>query len=443
MKDSEIFLTSLYNSFNPFQPLNAGDPKYVDCRKVRGNDDIKQDLGVRIRRSQRTTYHLYSGHRGAGKSTELLRLKKYLEERNFYVVYFAADEEDIQSEDAQYTDILLACTRHLLEELNRSANPNPLLGWVKQRIQELKDLARTEIFLEGVDVEAQIAQVAKLTANLRAEPSMRQKIREKVNPHTVSLIEILNQFLREAKQNLPNNCTDLAVIVDNLDRIVPIVQESGRTNHEEIFIDRSEQLQALECHIIYTVPISLIYSERGTDTRDIYSDTLVLPMVMVRTPDGNVYQPGIKKIEEVIKKRVNLFAPNFSLSTEIFDSPETLKQLCLMSGGHVRNLLLLMQEAISRTEELPISKRAVKVAISRARDAFRRTVNHDQWHLLTKVYFSKRIVNNDEYRNLLFKRCVLEYCYWDDQDEMQRWYDIHPLIKGIPEFIEAVANTKS
>jgi len=30
------------------------------------------------------------------------------------VVYFAADEEDISVQDAQYTDILLACTRHLL-----------------------------------------------------------------------------------------------------------------------------------------------------------------------------------------------------------------------------------------------------------------------------------------------------------------------------------------
>jgi hypothetical protein len=27
----------------------------------------------------------------------------------------------------------------------------------------------------------------------------------------------------------------------------------------------------------------------------------------------------------------------------------------------------------------------------------------------------------------------------DDDGEMQRWYDIHPLIQGIPEFKEAVA----
>ncbi|MGK7872335.1 MAG: ATP-binding protein [Xenococcaceae cyanobacterium] len=441
--DSELLLDNLYNAFDPFQPLPAGDPNYVDCRAVRGDEDILEDLGNRIRRSKRMTCHLYSGHRGAGKSTELLRLKQYLEQRKFYVVYFAADAEDIQSEDAQYTDILLACTRHLLQELNKSANPGALLNWIKNRVQELKDLGQTELSLEGLSVEAQIIQVAKLTANLRAEPTMRQQIREKVNPHTVSLIEILNQFLKEAKQKLPNGCIQLAVIVDNLDRITPIIQESRHTNHEEIFIDRSQQLQALDCHVIYTVPISLLYSDRATDIKDIYSDTQVLPMVMMRTPDGEVYQPGLQKIKEVISRRVSKFAPNLSLDTEIFDSSDTLEQLCLMSGGHVRNLLLLMQDGIGRTKELPISRRAVRIAISRARDIYRRTVNRDQWRLLAEVSRSKRIINDDEYRSLLFNRCLLEYRYWDDEGEMQRWCDIHPLIKGIQEFKEAVASLES
>jgi hypothetical protein len=384
------------------------------------------------------TCYLYSGHRGAGKSTELLRLKQYLQENHFYVVYFAADEEDIQSEDAQYTDILLACTRHLLEELNQSANPVPLLNWVKKRIQELQDIAFTEISFEGLQLEGQIAQFAKLTANLRAEPTLRQKIREKVNPHTVGLIEILNDFLKEAQLKLPNNSSQLVVIVDNLDRIVPVIQESGRTNHEEIFIDRSQQLQALDCHLIYTVPISLIYSNRATDIRDIYSDTHVLPMIMAKTPDDHIYKPGLKKIKEIISKRVKQFAPTLSLETEIFDSSGTFEQLCLMSGGHVRNLLLLMQDAIGHTGNLPISARSVKIAITRARDIYRRTVDHQQWHLLAEVSRSKRIINDDAYRSLLFSRCLLEYRYWDEEGEMQRWCDVHPLIKGIQEFREAL-----
>ncbi len=133
-----------------------------------GDGDILEDSGIRLQRSNQKTCQLYSGHRGAGKSTELLRLKDSLEKQKFYVVYFAADEEDIESEDAQYTDILLACTRHLLEDLQKSADTGPLRNWLKSRWQELKDLALT---VKG--------------------------------------------------------CTQLAVIADNLDRIAPIIQEGG------------------------------------------------------------------------------------------------------------------------------------------------------------------------------------------------------------------------
>lgn len=439
MADSPDLLKNFYNAFDPFRPLPAGDPNYVDCREVRGDGDILEDLGNRLRLSNQKTCQLYSGHRGAGKSTELLRLKQSLEEQKFFVVYFAADEEDIESEDAQYTDILLACTRHVLEDLQKSANTEPLRNWLKDRWHDLKDLALTEIKFDGLSVEGQIAQFAKLTANLRAEPTLRHQIREKVNPHTVTLITVLNQFLAEAKRQLPNGCTQLAVMADNLDRIAPIIQENGQTNHDEIFIDRSEQLKALDCHLIYTVPISMVHSKRAADLRDIYSDTQVLPMVMVRTPQGDVYEPGLEKIKEVLCRRFRQFAPTLSIETEIFDSPETLNQLCLMSGGHVRNLLLLTQDAIGRTAALPISKRAVQRAITQARDTYRRTVNHDQWGLLAEVSRTKRVVNADEYRSLLFNRCLLEYRYIDDEGEVQRWCDVHPLIRGIQEFKEAVA----
>lgn len=359
MVNSPDLLSQLYNAFNPFEPLPAGDPKYVDCQDVRGDADILQELGNRMRLSDKNTYQLYSGHRGAGKSTELLRLKKYLENRQFYVVYFAADEEDIDSEDAQYTDILLACTRRLLKDLKEIASPRPILDWLKNRWDDVKDLVQTPIEFDSLAIEAQLSQFAKLTANLRAVPELRQKIRQKVNPHTVTLIQVLNEFLGDAKQNLPNGYTKLAVIVDNLDRMV-LVKDGERTNYDEVFLDRSEQLQALDCHLVYTLPISMLYSTRATDLRDIYGECLTLPMIMVKTIQGEVYQTGIKKVKEVINRRVRHIAPELSLEQEIFDSPQTLERLCLMSGGHVRNLLLLTQVAIGRTEDLPITENAVR-----------------------------------------------------------------------------------
>ncbi|KKI99556.1 hypothetical protein [Prochlorothrix hollandica] len=38
---TEAQITEIYNSFNPFQPLEPGDRFYVDCHAVRGNDNIE------------------------------------------------------------------------------------------------------------------------------------------------------------------------------------------------------------------------------------------------------------------------------------------------------------------------------------------------------------------------------------------------------------------
>jgi hypothetical protein len=432
--DSEL-IDNLYNAFDPYRPLPANDPAYVDCRAVRGDGDIVVELGNRIRRSRQMTHQLYSGHRGAGKSTELLRLKADLEQRGCFVVYFAADEEDINSEDVQYSDILLACSRHLVEGL-KAADPKPMLKWLKNCWGEVNDLLQSEISFDKLSLEVQLQQFAKLTANLKTQPTTRYKIREAINRHTTSLIEALNQFIGDGKKSLAQNC-QLVVIADNLDRIALVPQDHGRTNHEEIFLDRCEQLKALDCHVIYTVPISLIYSEWANEVKENYGKPGLLPMVMVRNPDGTPCNDGLAAMKELVKQRVQLHTRQ-SLETQVFDSPETLERLCLMSGGHVRELMLLMQEAINRTDTLPLSRQAVQRAITEIRAVYQRTPKTDQWHLLAKVAKSKQIDNEEAYRDLLFKRCVLEYQYFDGAGEKQTWYDVHPLIKEIKQFQEAL-----
>ena len=437
-QESEKLLTNLYNAFDPFYPLPAGDPQYVDCREVRGDGDIIEDLGRKIKLSQRMTCQLYAGHRGAGKSTELLRLQEYLQTQGCFVVYFAADDQDINPEDTEYTDILLACTRHLLESL-RNANSKPLRDWMRDRWKDVKDLALTEVSFETLSLQSQIAQFAKLTANVRTVPTLRQKIRDKINPHTTTLIDALNEFIVDAKKNLPDKSSQLAVIADNLDRIVPFSQDGKRSNLDEIFLDRTEQLKALDCHVIYTIPISMVYSNRATELINNYNDPQVLPMIMVQNPDGSTDEAGLAKIKELIEKRVKQVNPNQSLETGLFDSGETLERLCLMSGGHVRNLLLMMQEAITRTEDLPITAKAAQRAITQARDVYRRTPEEGEWQVLAKVSQTQRILNDEQHRNLLFSRCILEYRYYDEEGEMQPWYDVHPLIKGIKQFKDCLA----
>ncbi len=88
-----------------------------------------------------------------------------------------------------------------------------------------------------------------------------------------------------------------------------------------------------------------------------------------------------------------------------------------------------------------ISRRAVQIAITDARDVYRRTVESNQWEILAKVSRTKNIRNDDQHRSLLFNRCILEYTNFSNkegQEGRQPWYNIHPLIEGITQFQNAL-----
>ena len=423
-EETEAFLDEMYNSFTP-TPLQPGDPAYVDCRAVRGDEDVLEDLGRTVRRSRDYTYQVYSGYRGSGKTTELLRLQKHLEDRGHIVVYFAADEQDISVQDVQYSDILLACTRHLLKGLKDKANPDPILDWLKGRWKDFKDVMLREVDIEQINVQVALTEFAKMTAAVRSQPGQRQKIRERLEPYTETLIQALNDFIKDGRDRLPEQ-TKLVVIADNLDRIVPIFRDNGRSNYEEIFLDRHEQLKALECHIIYTVPIALVHSRWATELKDNYDIPQVLPSIMVRCEDSTPYDKGLDTMKTIIRLRLPSVLRESVLN--VFESEEILQELCLMSGGYVRDLIQLMQEAINRTEGLPIRKRAVQRAVDALRDVYKRAVEEDWWEALREVHKSKAIENDLLHRGLLLSRCILEYRYYKDNGDKQTWYDVHPVL---------------
>jgi len=445
---SQDLLTEIYNVFDPFDP----PPKeaYVNCEAVRGNWSVLRELGRKIIRCNHSTCQLYTGHRGVGKSTELLRLKEYLEQNNCFVVYFAANDEDIDIEDTEYADILLACTKHLVQTI-KLEDKNPLKNlsnWLKQRAQNFQDLLLTKLDFEELTLEQQVSQFAKITATLKAQPDNRRQIRDRINANAPSLLDALNEFITAAKKSLTENYQDLVLIVDNLDRIVE--QQKGEnqpSNYDEIFIKRHEQMRGLVCHVIYTVPIAMVYSERCTQLQNNFDETDVLPMIMVRDRLNQPNNQGLAKFREIIAKRIaqvkldsdpsigETLAQN--LETEVFDSPETLEKLCLMSGGHVRLLMQMMQKALDWTDDLPISQRSVLIAIEEAKDYYRNTIFEHQWELLRQVANTKEIPNeedNKEYPRLLASRCILEYRYYDENYKLNRWHDVHPLVRNLDKF---------
>jgi hypothetical protein len=154
---------------------------------------------------------------------------------------------------------------------------------------------------------------------------------------------------------------------------------------------------------------------------------------MVQTSENEPYQKGINKVIELLQKRLNTVDSSKSI-VDLFESRTSLEMLCSMSGGHARNLLLLMKEALKYTNTLPISNKALQRSVSELRNTYKNTIYANEWEALAKVHHDKEITNDKLYRGLLFNRCILEYRYEKPDGESKVWYDIHPLIKGIKEF---------
>jgi len=466
LEDQDL-LRDLFNRFDPFRPLRPRDytdhPAYVNCKDVRGDENILNGIGKKILNfAGSASCHLYTGHRGCGKSTELYRLKSYLERNGFLVIYLNSDE-DLDLQNVQHTDILLACTRRIIEELESSSiRPNALLTWLRERGEELKSFGLSEVDIEGLSLEQQVFPGSKIVANIKTSANNREKIRKQVEENIVTFNEALNEFIEKAQQKLksPSETSKLVVIIDNLDRIPIRRNPDGSNNLDELFIEHSVQLKSLNCHLIYTVPISLLYSHSAANLQNEYGNTEVLPMIMVQEimiqdKEGKVHQPGIDKIKELIQERIdyvvnrfvknkyplpigNQITPILSLK-DIFDQTATLDRLCLVTGGHLRAVMILMQESINLIDQLPITHRAVERAIAISRNTYNNTVDAQDWDKLAEIAKSKKIVNNEEYRQLLFDRCVLEY---REVDSQKIWHDVHPLIKEIDEFKEACQRLK-
>ena len=453
LTDSEALLTEIYSGFNPFELPPEG--AYVDCESVRGNWDVRRELGRKITRSKRPTCQLYSGHIGGGKSTELKQLQGYLEEAHYKVVYFAIDDDDIEPQDAEYADILFACTRHLVESVTLERDRNPLVKWMEERWDSLKDLAFTELAFEGLSLEQQIGQFRKISALFKAVPDRRRDIRQMINANTPSLVDALNEFIEEAERSLPEQYhRGLVVIVDNLDRIAEKREgEDKPSNYDEIFINRSEMLRGLNCHLIYTIPLALLYSIRVTQLEDMYDTTEVLPMIAVRWRDGQINPQGLGKLKELVRRRIELVHPQLSRTLEgavndlnspaIFESPEALEQLCVMSGGHVRILMQLVQRAIDWTETLPITAKAVNKAIVDQQATYLQAIPDNDWKLLAETHRTSEYKRDPAHVELLRNRCLLEYSDYDEETgETIHWYDVHPLVEAIPKFQTALASLK-
>ncbi len=84
--DHQPFLKGLYQRLND-RSLAPGDPLYEPIYDKAGPEDPVALMRKHIEWSETDSIQMFSGFRGSGKTTELLRLKKDLESQGYVVLY--------------------------------------------------------------------------------------------------------------------------------------------------------------------------------------------------------------------------------------------------------------------------------------------------------------------------------------------------------------------
>lgn len=422
--------------------LTNNDQKryYINFAEVRGENVIKQ-LHREISFSEdQPSCQLFTGHIGCGKSTELSQLRARLEEDGFHVVYFEATD-DLDVADVDITDILLAIARQVSDSLESSKiqlKPTGFKAFLQQTADFLQISLETEI--GGAKIKADTEKgvefslplgLAKITAKTKNSQQTRSKLRQHLEPQTNNILTLIDEeIITVARQQLKQQGRKgLVVIVDNLDRIqYQKTSSSNKPLPEYLFVDRGEQLRKINCHLVYTLPLALNYSNEREALKNRLgggSSAIILPMVPVKTREGEDDLEGLELLRYLVVKRAfpdAKFEEYPELVTELFDSMETLDKLCRVSGGHVRNLVGMLRTCLTK-DDPPISGKVLDRVIKKERDGLLKAIDEEEWELLFKVEKEQEVKGDIEYQKLLRSLFVFEY-----QDDDGSWYSLNPLL---------------
>jgi hypothetical protein len=419
---------------NPDEPLVPGDPRWYNFDPVRG-----VELHRRIRRQLETeeVQHRFchialAGHRGCGKSTELARVIEDVRGLG-YLPLQAAVTEQVDENEVGFGDIVLLMLRLMDNAFgNPKYNLQPLpertVNLVREWFQEVTEVKEQEIerALEytgqaGLGINTPLAKLLSgLSALRRTTGRRRQEIKELIERYPDQLRHQINLLLDDAREIARKDYPKgIIFVLDNLDRY-PAEMISRQV------LARAELFRGVQAHMIFTIPISLLYENIGESISDRYQcETLPMLPVFRRLAPQTADAETIAALTGAIYKRVR---------PELFASHDLAEEIARLSGGCPRDCLRLLKEALLESDER-IEPRSVHRAMSIVRSEMARKLSLEHYAALARVYLDGEINSDDQGRFLLYRRAALEY-------NGERWVGVHPLLWQTRELMAAVEAEK-
>jgi len=391
-----------FNEKKIFKYLNI-NPTTKECNK------ISQTLKLFL-----------SGHRGTGKTTELLKLKNEIDETTcFFSVFCDLSDEELDVNNIDFIDIIILILEKLTKTLKDKnidipkANIEPFYNWYEQRITEINSQTDESASIEvegkvGINLFSLLSLVSKTKGKLSGSNSTKETIRKVFKNKFSDFSLKFNEFILDIKDYLLKNgiSKDLLFIIDGFEKI------GSLEDRKKILIDNSNKFVEIKANMIITLPIEL-FSEVSKLKE--FASHISFPLI---TLDSN----SKERFKEFIYKRID---------KNLFDSEETVEKIIYYGAGSPRETLKIILEAYVQAEGEIIDLKSVQDAQKSINEELMKYLDEKEISLLKQVYTKTKIPFSDELAKLLIKKVLLDY-----EDGLER--EINPILLDNEDFINLI-----
>ncbi|MGL6076547.1 MAG: ATP-binding protein [Fimbriiglobus sp.] len=424
------FRKSVYNRFDSSKPLEPGDVFYEPVY-----ENSEYDPAGRIFESIRygtESLNFLSGFRGCGKTTELKRLRKMLEDEGYVVLYADALDFLLPSEPLEISDFLVTLVMAFSEQVDEALHTKTLAESYFRRFVNF--LTRTKVELSGVDVGTSLTEIAKLNIklSLKQDPTFREQLREKLR-HVIGQVkqeidDIVSVCLKALAENHEDH-SGVVFILDNFEQFRDQVGEKATvvTSISALLDNYRNDFQLNGVHCVYTVPPWVKFTIPGAGLANI---RLLYNVKVLKNDQQNPRKRdllGHEKMQKVIFRRLpsadfrRLFGDvDYSILDPLIDN----------SGGHLSDLINMVQQLIPISRILPVTTDNIQRVISEYRARFRALpVNDAQWlHEIGE--HRDNMLRDKSPESVRQMSSFLDQHYVMIYFNGEEWYDIHPIIRN-------------
>ncbi|MBD3289899.1 hypothetical protein GF337_13920 [candidate division KSB1 bacterium] len=315
-------LPELVSRINPDASLEeAMDDFYVE----RGEESPVYDMIDHLLSETAYAKLLFTGPRGCGKETELLRLAndKYI--KRYFHVKIIPGEKDPDKLTKKIVDGIIEIAK---EE-------NVKVDDIENKIEAVKKFQEgwtTEAELAGKFNEGEVPDLLNI-GNLKPDEKVfkltRKKADDKGKPpdylkHVKELTERIFSDGRHRKK-------DVLILVTNMDKI-------GSEKAEELFL--KDFFFKMSCYAIFTFPFETTRSSKFPEILRKYSDDIYfMPNLCPFHSDGSINDADYNLLRRIIFSRFH---------RSVFKSHEIIFNLIRYSGGNPYELIRLIKECARR-----------------------------------------------------------------------------------------------